>query len=176
MKNLAACSNGMIKKNINKTLTVRKAEKHLRRLQRQVSRKYEMNKEGNRFVKSSNTLKIERKIRLLHRRLSNIRSNFLHQTTSEIVKTKPYLIVMESLNIKGMVKNKHLSKAIAKHCLYEFKRQIQYKCEKFGIEFVEADKWYPSSKMCSSCSSIKKDLKLSDRVYRCVCGHKWIGI
>lgn len=171
VKELAVCSNGEKKKNINKTQIVRKAEKRLRRLQRQVSRKYEMNKEGNRFVKTGNIIKIEKKIRHLHRRLANIRMNHLHQATNDIVKTKPYRIVMETLNIKGMMKNKHLSKAIAKQCLYEFKRQIQYKCERYGIEFVEANKWFPSSKMCSSCSSIKKDLKLSDRIYKCTCGH-----
>lgn len=172
VKELAICSNGTVYKNINKTKTVRKAEKRLRRLQRQVSRKYEMNKEGNRFVKTSNMIKIENKIRHLHRRLSNIRMNHLHQSTSDIVKTKPYRIVMETLNIKGMMKNKHLSKAIAKQCLNEFKRQIQYKCKKYRIEFVGADKWYPSSKMCSSCGKIKIDLKLSDRIYKCICGHE----
>jgi putative transposase len=130
-----------------------------------------MNKEGNRFVKTSNIIKIEKKIQHLHRRLTNIRANHLHQATNDIVKTKPYRIVMETLNIKGMMKNKHLSKAIAKQCLHEFKRQIQYKCKKYGIEFVEADKWYPSSKVCSSCGNIKKDLKLSDRLYKCTCGH-----
>lgn len=151
---------------------MKKAEKHLRRLQRQVSRKYEMNKEGNRFVKTSNIIKIEKKIRHLHRRLSNIRKNHIHQTTCDIVKTKPYQVVMETLNIRGMMKNKHLSIAIAKQCLHEFKRQIKYKCEQYGIEFIEADKWYPSSKMCSCCGRIKKDLRLSERVYKCTCGHE----
>ncbi len=172
IKELAVCSDGIKKRNINKTSTVRSVEKRLRRLQRQVSRKYEMNKEGNRFVKTSNIIKIEKKIQHLHRRLTNIRLNHLHQSTSEIVKTKPYRIVMEAINIKGMMKNKHLSKAIAKQCLYKFKRQIQYKCEKYDIEFVEADKWYPSSKTCSSCGKLKNDLKLSDRYYKCQCGHE----
>lgn len=170
VRELAVCSDGRMFKNINKTKSVKKAEKRLRRLQRQVSRKYQMNKEGNRFVKTSNIIKIESKIRHQHRRLSNIRTNHLHQTTNDIVKTKPYRIVMETLNIKGMMKNKYLAKAIAKQRLYEFKRQIQYKCEKHGIEVVEADKWYPSSKMCSCCGGIKKDLKLSDRLYQCSCG------
>ncbi|MEH7451509.1 RNA-guided endonuclease InsQ/TnpB family protein [Gottfriedia acidiceleris] len=172
IKKLAICSDGEKKKNINKTISVKKAEKRLRRLQRQVSRKYNKKKEGNRFVKTGNIIKIEKKIRHLHRRLSNIRRNHLHQSTNDIVKTKPYRIVMENLNIEGMMKNKHLAKAIAKQCLYEFKRQVQYKCEKYGIEFVEANKWYPSSKMCSSCGNIKNDLKLSDRLYSCKCGHK----
>ncbi|MFF3021354.1 RNA-guided endonuclease InsQ/TnpB family protein [Gottfriedia sp. NPDC057948] len=172
IKELAVCSDGNKKKNINKTSNVRRAEKRLRRLQRQVSRKYELNKEGNRFVKTSNIIKIELKIQHIYRRLINIRLNHLHQSTREIVKTKPYRIVMETLNIKGMMKNKHLSKAIANQCLFEFKRQIQYKCEKYCIEFIEADKWYPSSRTCSSCGSLKLDLKLSDRLYKCECGHE----
>ncbi|MCY8232591.1 RNA-guided endonuclease InsQ/TnpB family protein [Priestia endophytica] len=170
VKELAVCSDGRKFRNINKTKSVKKTEKCLRRLQRQVSRKYQMNKKGNRFIKTSNIIKIESKIRHLYRRLSNIRTNHLHQATNDIVKTKPYRIVMETLNIKGMMKNKRLSKAIAKQGLYEFKRQIQYKCEKHGVEVVEADKWYPSSKMCSCCGKIKKDLKLSDRLYQCDCG------
>lgn len=170
VKDLAICSDGSVFKNINKTRTVKKLEKRLRRLQRKVSRKYENNKEGNRFAKTCNIIKIEKQIRLLHRRLTNIRKNHLHQTTSAIVKTKPSRIVMEDLNVSGMMKNKHLSKAIAQQGLYEFRRQIQYKCEKYGIEFIEADRWYPSSKTCSSCGSIKKDLKLSDRKYICHCG------
>ncbi|MED4039694.1 transposase [Niallia taxi] len=170
VKDLAICSDGSVFKNINKTRTVKKLEKRLRRLQRKVSRKYENNKEGNRFAKTCNIIKIEKQIRLLHRRLTNIRKNHLHQTTSAIVKTKPSRIVMEDLNVSGMMKDKHLSKAIAQQGLYEFRRQIQYKCEKYGIEFIEADRWYPSSKTCSSCGSIKKDLKLSDRKYICHCG------
>ncbi len=167
IKDLAVCSNGMISKNINKTAKVRKLEKRLRRLQRSVSRKYEQNKEGSRFVKTSNIIKQERQIRLLHRKLTNIRMNHLHQATSKIVKTKPSTIVMEHLNVKGMLRNKHLAKAIAQQKLHEFKRQVQYKCEKYGIRFVEADKWFPSSKMCSSCGCVKKQLSLSERTYKC---------
>ncbi|MED1785410.1 transposase [Brevibacillus fortis] len=170
VKDLAVCSNGMTFKNINKTKVMKKAEKRLRRLQRKVSRKYEMNKEGSRFVKTCNIVKVEKHIRLLHRRLTNIRTNHSHQATSAIVKTKPSTVVMETLNIKGMMRNRHLSKAIAQQKLYEFKRQLQYKCEKYGIRFMEADKWYPSSKTCSDCGEVKKDLKLSDRIFKCVCG------
>jgi putative transposase len=83
------------------------------------------------------------------------------------VKTKPSRVVMETLNIKGMMKNKHLAKAIAKQGLYEFKRQLKYKCEFYGIEFVEADKWYPSSKICSECGHKKTKLSLSERTYIC---------
>ncbi|AFS79310.1 transposase, IS605 OrfB family [Gottschalkia acidurici 9a] len=167
IKDLAVCSNGMIFKNINKVGSVKKLEKRLHRLQRKVSRKYELNKEERKFVKTSNIIKLEKQIRLLHRRLSNIRNNHLHQSTTKIVKTKPSRVVMETLNIKGMMKNKHLSKAIAKQGLYEFKRQLQYKSEFYGIEFVEADKWYPSSKTCSKCGHIKAKLSLSERTYIC---------
>ena len=167
IKDLDICSNGMIFKNINKTKVVKKLEKRLRRLQRRVSSKYLKNKEGSKFVKTSNIIKIEKQIKLLHRQLANIRSNHNHQATNMIVKTKPSRVVMETLNIKGMMKNKHLSKAIAKQCLYEFKRQMKYKCDFYGIEFIEADKWYPSSKSCSECGHIKPKLPLSVRTYIC---------
>ena len=167
IKDLAICSNGMTFKNINKTKVVKQLEKRLRRLQRRVSRKYLKNKEGSKFVKTSNIIKIEKQIKLLHRKLANIRSNHNHHATSKIVKTKPSRVVMETLNIKGMMKNKHLSKAIAEQCLYEFKRQMQYKCEFNGIEFIEADKWYPSSKTCSECGHVKQKLSLSERTYIC---------
>ena len=167
IKDLAVCSNGMTFKNINKTKLVKNLEKRLRRLQRKISKKYEMNKEGRKFVKTSNIIKLEKQIRLIHRRLSNIRNNHLHQATTKIVKTKPSRVVMETLNIKGMMKNKHLSKAIAEQCLYDFKVKLKYKCEFNGIEFVEADKWYPSSKTCSECGHIKSRLSLSERTYIC---------
>lgn len=170
IKELAVCSDGQTFKNINKTKEVRKIEKKLRRLQRSVSRKYEMNKEGSRFVKTCNIIKIEKEIQRLHRRLANIRNNHIHQATNSIVKTKPCKVVMEDLNIQGMMKNRHLSKAVAKQKLYEFIRQMKYKCEKYGIEFIQVDRFYPSSKTCSCCGSIKSDLKLSNRVYKCECG------
>ena len=170
IKTLAVCSNGMEFKNINKTAKVRKIEKRLRRLQRSASRKYEMNKEGSRYVKTYNIIKIEKQIQLLHRRLSNIRNNHLHQTTNAIVRTKPSKVVMEDLNVKGMMKNHNLAKAISQQKFYEFKRQMEYKCEKYGIEFIQVDRFFPSSKLCSNCGQIKKNLKLSDRVYHCDCG------
>jgi putative transposase len=172
IKHLAVCSNGMVVNNINKTKTVRKLEKRLRRLQRKVSRKYEMNKEGNRFVKTCSIVKVEKSIRLLHRRLTNIRTNHIHQATSAIAKTKPSAVVMEDLNVSGMMKNRHLSKAIAEQKLHKFVRQMKYKCEKIGAKFLQADNWFPSSKLCSCCGQIKKDLKLSDRIYECECGLK----
>jgi len=167
IKDLAVCSNGKVYKNINKSKGMRKKEKKLRRLQRQVSRKYEMNKSGEKFIKTSNIVKLEKQIKLLHREISNIRNNYLHQTTSEIVKTKPSRVVMETLNIRGMMSNRHLAKAIGKQGLYEFRRQMKYKCEFNGIEFVEVDTWYPSSKTCSECGHVKTRLSLSERTYIC---------
>ena len=158
-------------KNINKSKEVRRLKKKLKRLQRQVSRKYEMNKKGSKFVKTNNIIKLERQIKLVHRRLNNIRNNHIHQATSKIIKLNPYRVVMEGLNVSGMMKNKHLAEKIAEQKFYEFKRQMKYKCQFNKIEFALADRWYPSSKACSCCKNIKKDLKLSDRTYNCnVCG------
>lgn len=170
LKNSATCSDGTIYKNINKTYVVRKTEKKLKRLQKQVSRKYEKNKKGKEYVKTKNIIKLEKQIQQTHRRLANIRNNYLHQTTTSIVKTKPYRIVIEGLTVSNMMKNKHLSDAIRKQGFYEFRRQLEYKCNFRGIELVIADRFYPSSKTCSQCGKIKKDLKLSDRVYKCSCG------
>ena len=167
IKDLAICSNSMVFKNINKTKKVKKLKKRLKRLQKQISRKYKVNKQGNKFVKTNNIIKLEKRIKLLHRRLYNIRNNHIHQATNKIIKLKPYRVVMEDLNVKGMMKNKHLSKAIQEQCFYEFIRQMKYKCEFNGIEFVQADRYFPSSKICSCCGKIKHDLKLKDRVYKC---------
>ncbi|MGB5824488.1 MAG: transposase [Proteocatella sp.] len=182
IKELAVCSDGEVKKNINKTHTVKQTEKKLRREQRKLSRRLEANIKSydkNRkpiykmpLKDMKNIQKQNQTIRNLYKRLNDIRTNHLHQCSNEIVKTKPSRIIMEHLNVKGMMKNRHLSKAIAGQKLYEFKRQIQYKCEKYGIEFVEADKWFPSSKTCSCCGQIKPDLKLKDRLYICECGLK----
>lgn len=170
IKELAIVSDGTIYKNINKSKVVKSKKKRLRRLQRNVSKKYEFNKKGGNYTKTSNIIKMERKIRLLQRSLSNVRINHLHQTTTSIVKTKPKRIVVEDLNIKGMMKNKKLAKHISEQKFYEFKRQLGYKCELVGIELVYADRFFPSSKTCSNCGNVKKDLKLSDRVYSCGCG------
>lgn len=167
IKELAICSNGMMFKNINKDLTIKKIEKRLKRLQRQVSKKYELNKEGRSYRKSNNIIKLENKINRLYRKLHNIRLNHIHQTTSTIVKTKPCMIVMEDLCIKDMMKNKSITKQVQKIGLYEFIRQMEYKCEWNGIRFEQVDKYFPSSRICSNCFNIKKDLKLSDRTYYC---------
>jgi putative transposase len=173
IKNLAVISNISIPpfKNINKTHKVRKFEKRLKSLQRKVSRKYDMNRQGNYYKKTKNIIKLERSIRKLHRSLANIRTDYIQKVTAQIVKTKPSRIVMESLNIEGMMKNKHLAKAVAKQRLHDFKKIIQYKCSTYGIEFVEADRFYPSSKICCICGSIRHDLKLSERTYTCSCGN-----
>lgn len=182
IKELAVCSDGKFKKNINKSKRVKWLERKLRREQRKLSRKlisntksYDKNRRPTYKKPLKDMQNIQKQnyvIRTLHSKLNNIRTNHLHQCSNEIVKTKPSRIVMESLNVKGMMKNKHLSKALAGQKLYEFKRQIQYKCQKYGIEFVEADRWFPSSKTCSSCGQIKSDLKLKDRMYICQCGLK----
>ncbi|AFS78857.1 transposase [Gottschalkia acidurici 9a] len=157
-------------KNINKTHRVKKLNKKLKRLQRQCSRKYEMNKEGSRYQKTRNIVKLEKKIKRLHNKLKNIRLNHIYQATNKMVKTKPSRVVMENLNVSGMMKNRHLSKAIAEQGLCTFISQMKYKCKKDGIKFIQAPRFYPSSKTCSKCGTIKKDLKLSDRTYKCECG------
>ena len=170
IKNLAVCSDGNTYKNINKTQKVRKIEKKKRRLQRSISRRYEKNKKGGSYCKTSNIIKREKLLKVI-KRLTNIRQNYLHQTTSEIIKRKPSFICMEDLNVSGMMKNKHLSKAVQQQCFYEFRKQIEYKSNWNNISVIIADRFFPSSKLCSCCGNIKKDLKLSDRIYKCECGN-----
>lgn len=167
IKDLAICSNKMTFKNINKTSKVKKLEKKMRRLQRKISRKYLKNKEGESYRKTSNIIKLEKDIKKVYKHLDNIRTNYIHKVTTKIVKAKPSRVVMEDLNVMGMMKNKHLSKAIAHQNFYKFIQIMEYKCERYGIEFIQADRFYPSSKTCSCCGHIKKDLKLSDRIYKC---------
>lgn len=171
IKNLAICSDGNTYKNINKTQKAKKLEKRKRRLQRSISRRYEKNKKGASYCKTSNIIKREKELLKVIKRLTNIRQNYLHQTTSEIVKRKPSFICIEDLNVSGMMKNKHLSKAIQQQGFYEFRRQIEYKSEWNNIPVIIADMFFPSSKLCSCCEHIKKDLKLSDRIYKCECGN-----
>ena len=171
LKDLAICSDGNIYENINKTTKVKRLEKKKRRLQRSISKKYNMNKRGESYKKTSNIIKREKELLKVIKRLTNIRRNHLHQITSEIVKRKPSFICIEDLNVSGMMKNKHLSKAIQQQGFYEFRRQIQYKSEWNNITVILADRFFPSSKLCSCCGEIKKDLKLSDRVYKCDCGN-----
>lgn len=167
VKELATCSNGMVFTNINKSKKVKKLEKRLKRLQRQVSRKYEKGREENRYRKTKNIIKLEHLVLKTRRRLTNIRHNYIHQITSTLVKTKPEYVVMESLNTSGMLKNRFLSKSIQEQLFHEFKRQMEYKCNWNGIRLILADRFYHSSKTCSNCGCIKKDLKLSDRTFIC---------
>lgn len=167
IKDLAICSDKKVYRNINKTAKVRKLKKKKRRLQRRISEKYSENKKGECYCKTRNIVKSEKKLLKITRRLTDIRHHYLHQTTSEIVNRKPKFIVLEDLNVKGMMKNKHLAQAVQEQCFYEFYRQIQYKCSWNNIEFITADRYYPSSKLCSCCGYVKKDLKLSERIYIC---------
>ena len=171
IKDLAICSYGNTYKNINKTQKVKKLEKRKRRLQRSISRRYEKNKKGVSYCKTSNIIKREKEFLKVNKRLTNIRKNYLHQTTTEIIRRKPSFICMEDLNVRGMMKNRHLSKAVQQQEFYEFRRQIEYKSEWSNIPVIIADRFFPSSKLCSCCGIVKTDLKLSDRTYKCDCGN-----
>ena len=163
-------SNGTVYRNINKTARIRKLEKQLRRAQRKLSRKYENLKKGE-PIQRANIRKQKLKVQKLYHRMENIRTDHINKTISEIVKTKPSHITIEDLNVSGMMKNRHLSKAVASQKFYEFRTKLKAKCAEYGIELRVVDRWYPSSKTCHCCGCIKKDLKLSDRIYRCTCGY-----
>ena len=170
LKDFAIVSNGKTYKNINKSAKLRKLEKKLIREQRSLSRKYENLKKGG-STQKRNIQKQRLKIQKLHQRIDNIRTDYINKTIAEIVKTKPSHITIEDLNVSGMMKNKHLSKAVASQKFYEFKIKLLAKCKKNGIELRIVDRWFPSSKTCHCCKSIKKDLKLSDRIFRCDCSY-----
>lgn len=158
-------------RNINKTSKMKRLEKQMRHLKRSISRKYEQNRRGNTFVKTNNIMRSEERLKKMYARMANIRTNYIRQTTHDLVSLLPKRVVMEDLNVIGMMKNRHLGKAIQEQCFAEFIRQMQYKCEWNGIEFVQVDRFYPSSKTCSCCGAIKHDLRLRDRVYVCAeCG------
>ena len=175
IKEFVVCSDGIKFKNINKTLTVKKIEKTLKREQRKLSRKYESLKTRNKNIRegratSQNIQKQIVKVQKLHQRLTNIRTDYINKTVANIVKQKPSYITIEDLNVKGMMKNKHLSKAIASQKFFEFKNKLVFKCKQNDVELRVVDRFYPSSKTCSNCGKVNKDLKLSDRIYRCNCG------
>ena len=175
VKEFAVCSDGIKFKNINKTSTVKKVEKKLKREQRKLSRKYESLKIRNKNIKEGratrqNIQKQVVKVQRLHQRLANIRTDYINKIVSSIIKQKPSYITIEDLNVKGMMKNKHLSKAIASQKFFEFKTKLTFKCKENHIELRIVDRFYPSSKTCSNCGEIKQDLKLSDRIYKCDCG------
>ena len=167
VKDLAICSDEHTYKNINKTDRIRRLEKQKRRKQREISRKYLMNKNGDKYVKTKNLVKAELALLKLNHKLTNIRKNNIHQVTNEIISRKPKFIVLEDLNVKGMMKNKHLAKAIQQQNMAEFARILEYKAKQNNIEVIYVDGFYPSSKTCSCCGAIKHDLKLRDRIFKC---------
>ena len=169
IKDFAIISNGKTYKNINKSAKLKKLEKQLRREQRCLSRKYENLKKGESTQKNIQKQKL--KVQKLYHRINNIRTDYINKVIAEIVKTKPSYITIEDLNVSGMMKNRHLSKAVASQKFYKFRTALKAKCDENGIEFRVVDRWYPSSKICHCCGAIKKDLKLSDRIYRCDCGY-----
>ena len=170
LKDFAVVSDGTSYKNINKSAKLKKLEKQLIREQRSLSRKYENVKKGG-STQRANIQKQRLKVQKLHHRIDNIRTDYINKTIAEIVKTKPSYITIEDLNVSGMMKNRHLSKAVASQKFYEFRTKLKTKCDENGIELRVVDRWYPSSKICHCCGAIKKDLKLSDRIYRCDCGY-----
>lgn len=165
--NTATCSNGVVYKNINKDSEIIRLEKKKKRLQQQVSRKYNMNKKGNKFIKTQNIKKVEKKIKLVQRRINNIRNTYINQMTTEIVKTKPSKIVIEDLAVSNMLKNKYLANSIQEQKWYEIRRQLEYKSSLYMIKIQVANRFYASSKTCSNCGYINKTLKLSDRTFKC---------
>ena len=170
LKDLAIVSNGKTYRNINKSAGLKKLEKQLIREQRSLSRKYESLKKGE-STQRANIQKQKLKVQKLHHKMDNIRTDYINKTIAEIVKTKPSYITIEDLNVKGMMKNRCLSKAVASQKFYEFRTRLKAKCDENGIELRVADRFYPSSKTCHHCGSVRKNLKLSDRIYRCECGY-----
>ena len=170
LKDFAIISNGKTYRNINKSAGLKKLEKQLIREQRSLSRKYENLKKGE-STQRANIQKQKFKVQKLHHKMDNIRTDHMNKTIAEIVKTKPSYIAIEDLNVKGMMKNRCLSKAVASQKFYEFRKRLKTKCDEKGIELRVADRFYPSSKTCHHCGSIRKNLKLSDRIYRCECGY-----
>ena len=170
LKDFAIVSNGKTYKNINKSAKLKKLEKQLIREQRSLSRKYENLKEGE-STQRANIQKQKLKVQKVHHKIDNIRTDYINKTIAEMVKTKPSYITIEDLNVSGMMKNKHLSKAVASQKFYEFRTKLQAKCKENGIELRVVDRWYPSSKTCHCCGAIRKDLKLSDRIFQCDCGY-----
>ena len=170
LKDLAIVSNGKTYRNINKSAGLKKLEKQLIREQRSLSRKYENLKKGE-STKRANIQKQKLRVQKLHHKMDNIRTDYINKTIAEIVKTKPSYITIEDLNVKGMMKNRCLSKAVASQKFYEFRTRLKAKCDENGIELRVADRFYPSSKTCHHCGSVRKNLKLSDRIYRCECGY-----
>lgn len=166
IKTLATVSDGTTVPNIKTFRRVRILNKRLKRLQRKVSRKYLINK-CNKYNKTKNIVKLERQVKLIHRSIRNIRINHIRKFVSELVKKQPQYIAIEDLNVKGMMKNKYLAKDIANCSFYTIREHLIRKAKDRHIAVRLINRFYPSSKTCSSCGYYKKDLKLSQRVYRC---------
>ena len=170
LKELATCSNGMVFHNVAKSKEYQKVNKSLKQKQRQISRKYEMNKQGNKFIKTSNIKKSEKKVQKKRIRLQNIKKDYFHKSSTALVRTKPKAIVLEDLNVAGMRKNKHLSHSLQETSISTFKQMLISKAESHGIEVVLAGRFYPSSQICAHCGN-RRSIKLSERTYKCpVCG------
>lgn len=168
IKNTIYTSNGISKPNINHTRQVINLERRKKRYQRRVSRKYELNKQGNKFIKTKNIKRLERQIRLIDRRLHNIRENYNQSIANEIIKQFPKRIMLEDLGIKGMMRNRHLAKAIQEQQFYRIRQLLTEKAlNTQAVQIGVVQRRFPSSKMCSRCGNIKRNLKLSDRIYVC---------
>ena len=166
IKTLATVSDGTKIPNIKTFRRVRILNKRLKRLQRKVSRKYLINK-CNKHNKTKNIIKLEKRIKLIHRSLKNIRINYIRKFVSELIKKQPQYIAIEDLNVKGMMRNKYLAKDIANCSFYTIKEHLIRKSKERNIIVRLVDRFYPSSKTCSNCGSYKKNLKLSQRIYHC---------
>lgn len=179
VKELAIVSNGSRYANVNKSVKMQKIEKRKKRLQRQSSRKYQAQQtkgtaiqKGEKFKKSNNQKKLEAKIAKLSRKQANTRRTHICQAVTDLVKTHPRAIVVENLNVVGMLKNGKLAQSIQEQTFGAFLKQAEWKCTQLGIELIKADRFYPSSKTCNSCGYIHKELKLSDRIFKCPsCGY-----
>lgn len=172
VKDFVITSDGRHYPNINKSPEIRRLRKRLKHIQRQISRKYEINvsydNKGNKVYHKTNNIKaLEQQARIIYRRIHNIQQNYMYETVNSILKTKARNITVEDLNIRGMLQNPKLAKAIQEERLYEFRRILTYKCERLGINLTIADRFFPSSKLCSCCGHKKIDLKLTDRKWTC---------
>lgn len=167
IKNHISTSNGVVEPNINQTRQVKILERRKKILQRRVSRKYKLNKQGKRYIKTNNIKRLEQQLRLIERRLKNIREDNLHCICNKVIRCYPKRIMLEDLNVSGMLKNKHLAKSIQEQLFYRTRQLLTEKAKNCFIEVGIVNRFYPSSKMCSCCGHINKQLKLSDRIFEC---------
>ena len=165
--NHVSTSNGIVEKNINSTRKVKLLNRRKKILQRRISCKYNLNKQGKKFIKTKNIKRAEIKLRLIERKLSSIRKDNLHRICNKIISQLPKRIMLEDLNVSGMLKNKYLAKSIQEQLFYHTRQLLTEKAKNCFIEVGIIDRFYPSSKMCSRCGNINKELKLSDRVFNC---------